>query len=247
VLCTGFQEALVNNQYPPELIRIIQDSVDLGLIRPVSEGSSHFRIKHHLSPDDFVLLYSGSMGLKQGLTNIVEAAQLLRDECPFVKWILVGDGELMPTLRTLIAKHDLAEQVSILPLQPKAEMSAMFSSADVLLLNQLSNMKDTVIPSKLLTYMAAGRTVLAAVNESSQAATLLRESQGGIIVVPESPTALATAVNQLQADRTGLAEMGRRNRQYAEKHFDQREIVAAQEKFLLDVVNNRVGYASATV
>jgi colanic acid biosynthesis glycosyl transferase WcaI len=246
VLCESFQEALIAHDYPPNRIRVIRSPVDLDLIRPLpAEGC--FRREHNLSPDDFVVLFSGSMGLKQGLTNVVEAAQLLKDECPLVKWILVGDGELMPTPRTLIAKHDLAEQVSILPLQPKAEMSAMFSSADVLLLNQLSNMKDTVIPSKLLTYMAAGRTVLAAVNESSQAATLLRESQGGIIVVPESPTALATAVNQLQADRTGLAEMGRRNRQYAEKHFDQREIVAAQEKFLLEVVSNRVEYASATV
>jgi colanic acid biosynthesis glycosyl transferase WcaI len=246
VLCDSFREALIADDYPGNRIRVIRSPVDLNLIRPLP-AEARFRNEHNLSPDDFVVLFSGSMGLKQGLTNVIEAAQLLREERPSVKWILVGDGELMPTLQKLIAKYDLAETVRLLPLQPEAEMSAMFSSAEVLLLNQLSNMKDTVIPSKLLTYMAAGRPVLAAVNESSEAAALVRNSHGGIIVHPEDPTALATAVNQLQTDRTGLAEMGRRNRQYAEKHFDQEKIVAAQEKFLLEVVNKRVEYASATI
>jgi colanic acid biosynthesis glycosyl transferase WcaI len=246
VLCESFREALIADDYPPNRIRVIRSPVDLDLIRPLpAEGC--FRRKHNLSPDDFIVLFSGSMGLKQGLTNVVEAAQLLRGECPHVKWILVGDGELMPILQKLIARYDLSELVRLLPLQPEAEMSAMFSAADVLLLNQLSNMKDAVIPSKLLTYMAAGRPVVAAVNTSSEAATLVRNSDGGIIVTPEDPTALAQAVNQLHADPTGLAEIGRRNREYAEKHFDQREIVSAQETFLLEVVSNRVGHSSLTV
>lgn len=239
VLCESFKDALIAHDYPAERVRIIRSPVDLDLIRPLPEASA-FRSEHNLSADDFVVLYSGSMGLKQGLTNVVEAARLLKDKCPSVKWILVGDGELMPALLKQIAEYDLAEIVRLLPLRPSGEMSAMFSSADLLLLNQLRNMKDTVIPSKLLTYMAAGQPVLAAVNESSEAATLVRNSRGGTIVTPEDPTALAIAVDQLQTDRTALQNMGRLNRQYAEKYFDQRAILSAQEEFLLEVVNDRV-------
>jgi len=115
-------------------------------------------------------------------------------------------------------------------------MSAMFSSADVLLLNQVSTIKDTVIPSKLLTYMAAGRPVLAAVDSASQAALLLREAGGGMIVTPEDPATLAAAVRSLQADREKLRTMGQRNRQYAEEHFDRKKILAAQEAFLIETV-----------
>lgn len=236
VLCAGFEEALIAHQYPPDRIRIIPDSVDLELIQPVPSGH-FFRKEHHLLPDDFVVLYSGSMGLKQGLTNVVDAAQLLKDSCPNVKWVLVGDGELKPVVQERVAKYNLAKQMRLLPLQPKDQMSAMFSSADVLLLNQVSQMKDTVIPSKLLTYMAAGRIVLAAVNPTSQAAVLLRASKGGIIVKPEDPAALAAAVRQLYADPVTLQEMGQRNRKYAEKCFDQRQIVPAQEAFIYEVVN----------
>jgi colanic acid biosynthesis glycosyl transferase WcaI len=195
-----------------------------------------FREAHGLSAQDFVVLYSGSMGLKQGMTNVVEAARSLQTNNPGIKWVLVGDGELRPIIEKLVNDYALAGHVCLLPLQPESEMSAMFSAADVLLLNQVSKVKDTVIPSKLLTYMAAGRAVLAAVNPASQGALLLGESQGGVIVTPENPAALAAAVKQLQALPTALQEMGRRNREYAEKHFDRRRIFAAQEAFLAEIV-----------
>ena len=236
VLCEGFQEALLSHQYPSAQIRIIRDSVNLDLIYPTPAGA-RFRHTAKLTAEDFVVLYSGSMGLKQGLTNVVYAAQLLKDHSPYIKWVLVGDGELKPVLQDLISEHDLSAQIRLLPLQPEAEMAAMLSSADILLLNQLRSVKDTVIPSKLLMYMASGRPVLAAVNARSQAAALLRDAQGGILVAPEDPNSLAQAVQQICDDQATLGEMGQRNRSYAEVHFDQRKIVVAQEEFLSQVFN----------
>lgn len=116
-------------------------------------------------------------------------------------------------------------------------MAAMLSSANILLLNQLQSVKDTVIPSKLLMYMASGRPVLAAVNARSQGAALLGDAQGGILVAPEDPSALAQAVQQVYDDQATLGDMGQRNRCYAEAHFDQRKIVVAQEEFLAQVFN----------
>jgi colanic acid biosynthesis glycosyl transferase WcaI len=237
VLCEAFRSALVCHGYPAERIRVIASPVDVERIRPIPPDPS-FRQEQQLAQNDFVVLYSGSMGLKQGLTNVVEAARLLEGSCPVIKWVLVGEGELKPVLHELVRKYDLGEQVRVLPLQPEARMSAMFSSANVLLLNQLSTVKDTVIPSKLLTYMAAGRGVLAAVSPSSQAAILLDKAQGGLLVKPEDPVALANAVKHLQAGPDALRAMGQHNREYAEKNFDQRRVVAAQEAFLLEIVGD---------
>src|SRR6185436_7341376 len=103
--------------------------------------------------------------------------------------------------------------------------------------NQLATVKDTVIPSKLLTYMAAGRPVLAAINEGSQAAEILRESDGGMLVPAQDPIALASAARWFAgADRSVLAAFGARTRAYAERHFDQRKIVAQHEAFMLEVI-----------
>jgi colanic acid biosynthesis glycosyl transferase WcaI len=235
VLCSSFRDSLLAHRYPADRVRIIPSPVDLERIRPVPCDGA-FREAHGLSGQDFVVLYSGSMGLKQGMTNVVEAARILKNGNPGIKWVLVGDGESRPILEKLMNDYALAGHVRLLPLQPESEMAAMFSAADVLLLNQVAKIKGTVIPSKLLTYMAAGRPVLAAVNPASQGASLLGESQGGVMVDPENPAALAAAVKQLQTNPTALQEMGRRNREYAEKHFDRRRIFAAQEAFLGEIV-----------
>jgi colanic acid biosynthesis glycosyl transferase WcaI len=235
VLCKSFEDFLVAKGYQADKVHIIHDSVDLELIRPVPLDGT-FRGKIFLSPNDFVILYSGSMGIKQGLTNVAEAARILKNDCPEIKWVIVGDGELKPMFQKLIFDYNLDEQVRLLPLQPESEMAIMFSSADVLLLNQLSKVKDTVIPSKLLTYMAAGKAILAAVNSYSQAAGLIRESKCGIIVPPEDPLALANAAKEMKTNSNSLKEMGQCSRQYAEKHFDRKQIVSAQETFLLEVV-----------
>jgi glycosyltransferase involved in cell wall biosynthesis len=116
----------------------------------------------------------------------------------------------------------------------------MFAAADVLLLNQLASVKDTVIPSKLLTYMAAGRPVLAAINRSSQGAQILLDADGGVLVAPEDPSALARGVEQLRsAMPETLAGISRRNRAYAEAHFDQRKILAEHESFIVEGMNRQ--------
>jgi glycosyltransferase involved in cell wall biosynthesis len=235
VLCEAFKDALVSNGYNAGRIHVIPSPIDIDRVRPVGP-SARFREANGLTAADFVVLYSGSMGLKQGLVNVIEAARETARKAPNVKWILVGDGEVKSTLQQLIHHHTLDNFVKLLSLQPEDEMPVMFASADLLLLNQVGAVKTTVIPSKLLTYMAAGRPILAAVNPESQGAHLLRRATGGMIVNADNPHALATAVLELRTRDCGeLLEMGRRNRTFAEQHFDSKRILAAQEALLVDV------------
>lgn len=236
VLCRRFAEALVEHGYPADRIRLSPDPIDVELIRPVTRDPA-FRTRSGLPGDAFVVLHAGSMGLKQGLMNIVEAATRTRGTR--VCWVLVGDGEAKDDLAAAVRARGLDDAVRFAPLQREDEMSRMFAGADALLLNQLRAVKDTAIPSKLLTYMAAGRPVLAAVNPGSQAAEILREADGGSVVAPEDPDALAAAAQWYAAQSPStLASLGARNRAYAEEHFDQRKILAAFENFLLQAIRS---------
>ena len=241
VLCRTFAEALIAKGYLADRIRVIRSPVNLDLVRPVP-FRAEYREALGLPGGAFVVLFAGSMGLKQGLTNVVEAAHRARDregdKRPIV-WVLVGDGETRGQLDQFAKQHELGDAVRLLPFQPAESMSRMFAAADVLLLNQLAAVKNTVIPSKLLTYMAAGRPVLAAVNSSSQGAEILREANGGMLVAPEDPLALVRGVEALMSAGPGpLAAMGARNRAYAEQHFDQRKILAEHEKLILGHLAN---------
>lgn len=232
VLTPSFQRALVQRGFPARRIQLLRDPTDLDLIRPVSRDGT-FRARYNISNAAFVVMHAGSMGLKQGLLNVVAAAGLTRDTD--ICWVLVGAGEALPQLIDAVRREQIDATVRFVPFQPDADLSRMFAAADVLLLNQVRAMKDTVIPSKLLTYMASGRPVLAAVNEHSQAAEILRDAGGGILVAPDDPGALARGAQTCRAaDPSALAAFGARNRTYAEAHFDQRKIVTAHEARMLE-------------
>jgi glycosyltransferase involved in cell wall biosynthesis len=235
VLCDAFRDALVSHGYDGRRIHVIPSPIDIDHIRPVAP-SGGFRQRHGVAAGDFVVLYAGSMGLKQGLVNVIEAARETAASASAIKWILVGDGDGKSALGQLIHQYGLDDSVKLLPLQPEEDMPDMFASADLLLLNQVSAVKTTVVPSKLLMYMAAGKPVLAAINPQSQGAALLRRATGGMLVEADNPQALAAGVLRLRdRDRPELLDMGRRNRAYAEQHFDHKRIVRMQEALLMDV------------
>jgi glycosyltransferase involved in cell wall biosynthesis len=81
------------------------------------------------------------------------------------------------------------------------------------------------IPSKTYEYMAMERPILMGVG--GEAAALVTTAGCGIAVAPESPSALAEAVRTLASDATLCAEMGRRGREYAVRHFSRRAITGA--------------------
>ena len=230
VLCRAFEEALVERGYPRDRIRLIRSPIDIEQIRPVADEGT-FRRRYGIPADACVVLHAGSMGKKQGLMNVVDAAGVTSGTR--LRWVFVGDGEDKATLVEAVTRRGLEEVVRFVPFQREDELAAMFAAADVLLLNQLRTVKDTVIPSKLLTYMSAGRPVLAAVNDGSQGAEILREADGGRLVAPEDPQALAAAAAWFMTlAPEQLRGFGARNRAYAESHFDQRRILAAHEAFM---------------
>jgi len=234
VLCRAFEEALVEHGYPADRIRLIRSPIDIEQIRPV-EDEGAFRRRYGIPAESCVVLHAGSMGKKQGLMNVIDAAGVTSGTR--LRWIFVGDGEDKAALVEAVTRRGLEDVVRFVPFQREDELAAMFAAADVLLLNQLRSVKDTVIPSKLLTYMSAGRPVLAAVNAGSQGAEILREADGGRLVAPEDPEALAAAAAWFMAlPPEQLRGFGARNRAYAETHFDQRRILAAHEEFMFGAV-----------
>lgn len=230
VLCRAFMDLLVREKCCHGNIRIVRSPVDIESVRPQSVP---VKLRKQLGTEegDFVIMFSGSMGLKQGMENVVQAARIAADRGSKAKWLLIGDGEVRQQVESMIADLGLLGTMFRLPFQPVELVGPTLNVAHVLLLNQLGTVKDTVIPSKLLTYMAAGKAVLAAVNPNSQGAEILLESGGGVLVRPGDPVALAEGLLRMEGGLEMLQAMGDANRAYAVEHFDQRKILSELESF----------------
>ena len=226
-LCQGFVDKLISRGITPEKLRLIPDWADTERIRQIKNATA-FRRANNFRDEQFLVLHTGNMGKKQGLMNVVDAAELSQDMQDVV-WVLVGNGEERATIAEEI-KRRMLKNIKLLPLQPVQTLSEMYSAADVLLLNQKAAVQDAVIPSKLLTYMAAGRAVIAAVSDRSEAAQQVRNAQCGLVIPSEKPEALVEAVLTLRETPTQRQEYGGSGKVYAELHFTKQRVLDEYDK-----------------
>lgn len=235
VICQGFADNLKGKGVSDSKVAILPDWVNSDFIRPLGKNNI-FRQKYDISENKFLVLHAGNIGVKQGLENILTAAKEIKSE-PDMLFYIVGGGNERDNLEQL-AKNENLDNVKLLPLQPTELLPHMLSAADVLIINQRSDVIDIVIPSKLYSYMASGRPIIAAVHPKSETARYIQLADCGLVIPPEQPEILADALLQLRAD-PGLADRyGRNARKFLEDNFDRVKILKKYTSLLEDAVKN---------
>ncbi len=162
----------------------------------------HFRRAWGLE-DKTVALYSGNIANKQGLDVVIEAARQLhsREDIAFV---ISGEG---PNRANLERLADGLTNVLFRDLQPEERIGDLLTLADIHLLPQLHDAADLVLPSKLGNMLASGRPVVATVRSGTGIARELVNC--GIVVPPEMPEAIVSAIEALAAHPGYRQTMGR--------------------------------------
>jgi len=118
-----------------------------------------------------VALFSGSLGGKQGLMIIPQAAKKLADRKD-IEFVICGDGVMKIELQSAAA--DLPN-VHFLPLQPFERLGELLSMADIHLLPQSAGAADLVLPSKLSGMLASGRPVIATCGSGTELNSVVSE------------------------------------------------------------------------
>lgn len=155
-----------------------------------------------------VVLHAGNMGLKQGLEQVVDAARLSAARGDPVRFVFSGGGNQAQVIRA--AARDLPN-VSFLGVQPDGIHASLLSAADVLLLSERPTQAGMSLPSKLTSYLAAGRPIVAAVPPEGGSAQEVERSGAGLVVPSGDPAGLLDALTRLRvtpALAAGLAAAG---------------------------------------
>lgn len=216
---------------PPDKLVKFPNWADLSAIT-VQRHENSFRAKLGIRRDAVVALYSGNMGAKQGLEVLAAAAHILQKDSN-IKFIFCGDGA---------GKQDLARlcsgltNVKMIPLQPIEYLNDLLAAADIHLLPQRSGAADLVLPSKLTGMLASGRPVIVTADPFTELAETVTSSGCGVVVPPEDPAALSTAIQGLAKSSSQRSTMGAAGRFYAERELDATNILRRFERALVNSV-----------
>jgi colanic acid biosynthesis glycosyl transferase WcaI len=164
-----------------------------------------------------VVLHAGNMGAKQGLEHVIDAAALADQSEDRLKIVLMGNGNQRGDLER---RAKGSRSIDIIDGVPESEFTDVLAAADVLLLHERPGLVEMCVPSKLTSYFAAGRPVLAATNQRSAAAHEINVSGAGIVVDPGDPAALLTALRSL-AVAPSIAQMGQLGQDYAKERLSE--------------------------
>jgi colanic acid biosynthesis glycosyl transferase WcaI len=203
---------------PQELIRYFPNWVDIAHIKPTLNANA-YRERLGIPSDAVVALFSGSLGGKQGLMVIPEAARMLAHRTD-IAFVICGDGLMKRELQ--LATADLPN-VHLRPLQPFERLGDLLCMADIHLLPQSTGASDLVLPSKLSGMLASGRPVIATCAPGTELESVV--SHCGIVVPPEDAEALVRAVVLLAENSETRYELGRRARTYAEIHYERDSVL----------------------
>ena len=139
-------------------------------IRP-GERDNAWRRDAGIGPGRFVVLYSGTAGLVSGAEVLEEVARRVD---PDLDLLLVGGGSAWRALDERRKAGLLPVNVRLLPYQPRERLGEVQASSDLSLLTLLPGRGRASVPSKLQGYMAAGRAVLASVDDDCDSGRLVR-------------------------------------------------------------------------
>lgn len=229
VLSNGFRNLMIERGVPAEKIEVIYNWGE--------ERSPAASIKSHVlgDPSRFRVLFAGNMGPAQALDAVLEAAKLTAERATNVDFCFLGSGIEEERLKAKAKEMGLAN-VHFLPRVPIDEVSSWLAAADCLLVHLKADpLFSVTIPSKTQAYLSAGKPTVMAVE--GDAADLVRNSGGGVVVPPENPEALADAVIALsRLPQAELDEMGAKARHFYDQHLSFEQGVSRFAALFNDVI-----------
>ena len=174
-------------------------------------------------PGGFKIMFAGNIGVAQDFSNIIKAAELLKDTKD-IRWVIVGDGRAREEAEKEIASLGLEEAFIFVGRHPVNTMPWFFGQANVMLVSLKNDyIFSLTIPSKIQAYMASAKPIVTMLD--GEGSRVVDEAGCGLTAMSGDYKTLANNVRKMyEMSAEELKEMGVSGRHYYEKVFA-REIV----------------------
>ena len=177
----------------------------------------HLAHKLGISDNDKVILFVGTIYEFSGLENIIQNFEIIKSKIKDIKFLIVGGGESFGKIKSLVNKKNLKSDVILTNFKPQHEIPKFISLADVCINSfEINKTTDSIIPIKILEYLACGKPVLSTPLKGTIA--LLPKEDFGIIYSPYD--SFVENLSDLLDNTEKLEELGNKGLDYVVKNHD---------------------------
>lgn len=180
-----------------------------------------------------VLLLAGTLGLKHNPRLIAGLARRLAPLAD-ARVVVVSQGPGRVFLEQARTEEGL-DNLLLLDYQPADVVPAMLASADIAIVILNRGVGAASVPSKLYSYAAAGRPILAAIPADNLAYRLIHQHGLGLVVEPEDEAGFLEAAQRLLTDEALRAQCAASAAAFARNHCDIDQIGARFDQLLRDL------------
>jgi colanic acid biosynthesis glycosyl transferase WcaI len=191
----------------PEKLVLVTPWADPAELQPVARATNPFRLQHGLA-DYYLVMYSGNLGLGHDITTMIAAIEQLhrsadpRDQA--TRFVFIGGGRRMLEIRRAIEEKRLTNTL-ILDYQPREQLAATLSAADVHLITQAPGTSGLIVPSKFYGILAAGRPSIYVGPADTEVAMTLQETGLGTVLAIGDTAGFVQALRHLRDERNAAA------------------------------------------
>lgn len=188
-------------------VHMIPNFVDTERIRP-ADRMTPYRAELGIGAEP-VVLYAGNIGFSQSLEMMLAAA----DQLPGVTFLVNGEGSM---------RSELVEQSSGLAnvrfgrFVPDERLGELLATGDIHVVALRRGLASVSVPSKTYSILAAGRSIVAAIDRGTEVPRILAESGGGLACEPDNPEQFIAAIGELVSDPVRRVAMGAAGRRWVE-------------------------------
>lgn len=184
--------------------------------------------------DQFVVMYSGNLGLAHQFDEVIGAAESLLNR-PDITFLFVGDGPRLKEVKAASESKNLTN-IRFMDYFPRNSLHLSLSVADLHLITMRDCMTGIVVPGKLYGAMASGRPTVFVGPKFCESADTIRESSCGQTIATGDIESLTKTIVTLADQPELAAELGQNARRAFLRTYESRHCCTRWADIVADLM-----------
>ena len=193
-------------------------------------------VEPYQKQDKLNIVFAGNIGKVQNFDCLVKAVALLpKDQLKRLVFTIIGSGSYLNEFKNKVYENHLNDVFIFTGRKKVEELIPYYNQASLFLLSlEKGSTVGKTIPSKLQTYMSAGRGIIGSIDGAT--ANIIQEAKAGVTCPAGDYQGLSQIILDMLNQEDQIKEFSKKSRDYFLNHFTIEKYVDQIEKKMEEIL-----------